>query len=319
MKYNIGVEIGAKLVQVAVIDKYGRLIRRMKKPSQPEREVSEIVSDVADLVNELLEAEELDIRNAKSIGVACPGILDEEGTMVLKNYALNFHNAPIQEEFKKYFHAPIYMENDAHCAALAESVAGAAEDLDYSITINIGTQISSGVIINNHIYAGFNEAGGAVSHMVIDKNGKQCYCGRHGCFETVCSARALVEATRQVAERNPKSKVWEVCGNDLSQIDECTAYEAMELGDQDAKTVFDEYVDNLSVALINVANLLMPEVIILCGGITELGEKLLKPVRDKMKAEIYYSEATLPMLKQSEMGSASVLVGAGMLGTYRNK
>ena len=319
MKYNIGVEIGAKLIQAAIIDKYGRLVKRDKMPSHPERELSAIVSDAAALIQDLVHQEGLDLRSAKSIGVACPGFLDEEGTMIIKNYIMGFHNAPIRDEFRKHFNLPIYVENDAHCAALAESVSGAAEDLDYSMTINIGTGISSGIIIKNQIYAGFNGGGAIVSHMVIDKHGKECYCGRKGCLETVCSARALVQQTTAYAQQHPESMIHKVCGGDLSRIDETTAYEAFELGDAGAKAIFDEYVDNLSVALINVANLLMPEVIILCGGITWLGEKLLKPLREKLNAGVFAKEAGLPMLRQSEMGSASVLVGAGMLGTYRNR
>lgn len=319
MKYSIGVEIGAKLIQAAIIDKYGRLLKREKMPSHPERELSAIVSDTAVLIQDLVHQEGLDLRNAKSIGVACPGVPDEEGTMIVKNYIMGFFNAPIKDEFRKHFNVPIYVENDAHCAALAESVAGAAEDLDYSVTINIGTGISSGIIIKNQIYAGFNGAGANLSHMVIDKHGKDCYCGRKGCLETVCSARALVQQTTTYAQDHPDSMIHEVCGGDLSKIDETTAYEAFELGDLGAKVIFDEYVDNLSVALINIANMLMPEVIILCGGITWLGEKLLKPLREKFNAGVFTAEATLPMLRQSEMGSASVLVGAGMLGAYRNR
>lgn len=317
MKFNIGVAIGAKFIQVGIIDKYGRLIARTKMESHYERNLKEIVADAANLINTLLEEEDLDIRSAKSIGVACPGVPNEEGSKIVKTYIMGFYNAPIRDEFKAYFNNPIYVENDAHCIALAESVAGAAEDIDYSITINFGTGISGGIIINNKIYTGFNGAGAVLGHMVVDKHGKKCSCGRTGCFETVCSATALIEATREIAIKNPNSIVLELCQNDLSLITETTAFEAMMQGDEDAKIVFDTFVDNLSIALADLTNILMPEVIVLSGGITALGEKLLKPVREKLNESIYSRETTLPMLKLSEMGSASVLVGAGMLGTYK--
>jgi predicted NBD/HSP70 family sugar kinase len=129
----------------------------------------------------------------------------------------------------------------------------------------------------------------------------------------------LIEDTRAVALKNPNIKIHEVCVGDLSRISETTAFAAAELGDEEAREVFDLYVDNLAIALTNFANILMPEVIILCGGITDLGEDLLKPVREKMYDWIYSRETTLPMLKLSEMGSASVLVGAGMLADYKKK
>jgi len=264
-----------------------------------------------------LKNRELNIRDAKSIGVACPGLLDEEGSKIIKTHIMGFQKAPIRDEFKARFNHPIYVENEAHCIALAESVGGAAEDLDYSVTIHIGTGISGGVIINNKLYTGFNGAGAVLGHMVIDKNGKECSCGRRGCFETVCSEKALIEQTREAARNNPDSLILKVCENDLNRITRTTAYEAIKLGDADAKKVFDEYVENMAIALTNISNILMPEVIILSGGITVLGDYLLKPIREKMHNWVYSREYTLPMLKLSEMGSASVLIGAGMLGTYK--
>jgi glucokinase len=320
MKVNIGIEIGAKFIQAGIVDKYGRLLARTKAQSKYERGLIEIVEDASNLILKLLSDEDIDLKSVVSIGVACPGVPDEENSKIMKTYILGLYNAPIKDEFKRHFsHIPIFVENDAHCAAIAESAAGAAEDLDYSITINIGTGISGGVIIDNRLYTGMNNAGAVLGHMVIDKNGQKCSCGRMGCFETDCSARALIEETREAALKNPDSKILQVCENELAQITETTAYEAMELGDEEAKEIYDRYVENLAIALTNLTNILMPEVIILCGGITSLGDDLLKPVREKMHQWVYSRETTLPMLKCSEMGSASVLVGAGMLAAYKKK
>ena len=317
MKYNIGVSFGTRFIQAGLVDKYGRLVARTKIDSNSERAIKDIVADAAQLIRTLLENQDLDIRDAKSIGVACPGLLDEEGSRIIKTHIMGFHKAPIRDEFKVYFNKPIHIENDAHCIALAESVGGAAEDLDYSVTIHIGNGISGGIIINNKLYTGFNGAGAVLGHMVIDKNGKDCSCGRRGCFETLCSEKALIQQTKEAALKNPDSLIMQICENDLTRVTATTAYEAMKQGDNAAKDVFDEYVDNMAIAITNISNILMPEVIILSGGITVLGEGLLKPVREKMYNWVYSREYTLPMLKLSEMGSASVLIGAGMLGTYR--
>lgn len=317
MKYNIGVSIGSRFIQAGVVDKYGRLVARTKMDSHSERIIEDIVKDAVHLINTLLDNQDLDIRDAKSIGVACPGLLDEEGSKIIKTHIMGFNKAPIRDEFKVYFNNPVHVENEAHCIALAESVSGAAEDLDYSVTIHIGTGISGGVIINNKLYTGFNGAGAVLGHTVIDKHGKECSCGRKGCFEALCSEKALIEQTREAARNNPDSPINQICGNDPDKITGTTAYEAMKLGDTDAKKLFDEYVDNMAIALTNISNILMPEVIILSGGITVLGEALLKPVREKMYNWVYSRESTLPMLKLSEMGSASVLIGAGMLGTLK--
>ena len=313
MKCSVGVEIGAKLIRVGLVDKNSRLIEWAKMKSNKERPLREIVADAAGLIKTLLAKNDIELKNVIYIGVGCPGIPDEEGEMIIKSHIMGFYNAPIQEEFKAHFNVPIYLENAGNCAALAESMIGAAEDLDFSMTINIGDGISGGIIINSRIYGGFNNAGAMIGHMVIDNHGKLCTCGRKGCFESLCSTSALIEDTAEKAQKNPASQIWQLCEQDLTQITETTAYEAMKLGDEDGKAVFDNYVENLSAALANFANIIMPEAMIICGDITILGENLLKPVREKMNASIFSRETTLPSLNLAELGSASVIIGAGML------
>lgn len=319
MKYSIGIEIGAKLTQAGLVDKFGRLVARKKIQTRKERPLEEIVKDAVDLVDALLDDQDLELRNIKHIGIGCPGAPDKDSENIMKNYVMGFYDAPIKEEFKKYYKFPIFIENDANCAALAESFAGAAEDLDYSVTVNIGIGISCGIIIENKIYDGFEYAGGVISHMVIDKNGPPCSCGRKGCLEALCSETAIIKATKEAALENPESQIMKLCSNDINLINEFTVFEAAELLDEAAVKVVDKYIDDLADGLANVANILMPEVIILCGAITSLGDTLLKPVREKMQQRVFHREVFSPDLKLAEMGSAAVLIGAAILGIDRSK
>jgi glucokinase len=312
MKVNIGVEFGANLIQAAIISREGRLIARAKVSTDIEKGLESMVESAVDLIDKLLQEKELDIKSVKSIGVAIPGIVDEERQKVFKAHVVNLNDSPIQEEFHKHYNIPINVANDAHCAAIAESSSGAAENLEVSLTINVGTGICGGIIIDNHLHRG-----AVIGHTVVDCHGKKCYCGQNGCFETLCSAKALMETTLEIAENNLDSKIHQVCNNDLTQINVKTLWQASTLGDVAAAAAFQEYVENFAVALSNFANILRPDAIVICGGITALGENLLRPVREKVYASIYSKEvATLPLIKQSEMGSASVLVGAGMLSAY---
>ena len=319
MKYYIGVEIGAKLTQVGLVDKFGTLLVRKKVQTKKERPLEEIVKDAADLINSLLADEDLDLKNIKHIGIGCPGAPDKDSENIMKNYVMGFYDAPIKEEFKKHFKIPIYIENDANCAALAESFSGAAADLDYSVTINIGTGISCGIILENKIYDGFQYAGGVISHMVIDKNGPLCSCGRKGCLEMFCSETAIIKATKEAAIANPNSQIMKICNNDMNLINELTVFEAAAAGDEAAKKVVEKYIDDLADGLANVANILMPEVIAICGSLASLGETLLKPVREKMQQRVFHREVCYPDLRLAEMGSAAVLIGAAILGIDRSK
>lgn len=319
MKYYIGVEIGPKLTQVGLIDKYGKLHSRKKLLTQKDRPLDSIVKDAVDLIDSLLDDQDLDIRNIKYIGIGCPGVPDKDSENIMKNYVMGFYDAPIKQEFQKYYKIPIFIENDANCAALAESHVGAAEDIDYSVTINIGTGISCGIIIENQIYDGYQYAGGVISHMVIDKYGPECSCGRKGCFDILCSETAIIKATREAAQDNPDSEIMKLCNQDLNQINELTVFKAAKLGDVQAGKIVDKYIDDLADVLANIANVFMPEVIVICGSITSLGDELLKPAGQKMQERVFHREICYPQIKTAQMGSAAVIIGAALLGLNKNK
>ena len=319
MKYSIGVEIGPKLTQAGLVDKFGGLLAREKIQTRKDKTMQGIVKDTVDLRECLLRTQDIELKSIKHMGIACPGVPNEQNENIMKNYVMEFYDAPIKEEFKKYYNIPIYIENDANCAALAESFTGAAEDLDFSVTMDIGTGLSCGIIIENKIYDGYKYAGAVISHMVIDKNGPLCSCGRNGCLETLCSETAIIKATKDAASENIDSQIMKLCNNDINQITELTVFEAAKLGDEAAKRIVEKYIDDLADGLANVANILMPQVIVLCGSITSVGEALLKPVHQKMKQRVFNREIYCPDLDVAEMGSAAVLIGAAILGMDRRK
>lgn len=319
MKYNIGVELGVINTVVGVVDKYGHLIRKDSQPTLVDRPYTEIIKDTAALVKDILGYEGIDVKSVKCIGIGCPGIPNSKEGTIIRSHSLNFHNAPIRTEMQKYCHLPVYVENSSNCAALAESVSGAAEDIDFSVTIKIGNGIGCGIIVNNEIYSGFNFAGAEPGHMVIAMGGKPCACGRQGCWEAYASANALIRQTRDAAEKNPKSLIHSVVNNDLSQISVYTAFDAAKLGDEVAGDVVFRYLEYLGEGIMNIINVIMPEAIIISGEISKLGEVLLKPLREIVNTRIYSKDITQPELKTAELGSAAIVIGAAMLGTYRGR
>ena len=318
MKYSIGVELGVKNLIVGVVDKYGRLIRKESQPTKKDRHYGEIVRDISKLIFSVLEKEAIDIKSVKYIGVGCPGTPNVKTGTIVRNYTLNFHNTPIKAELEKYINLPVIVENDANCAALAESVTGAAEDIDYSVLIRIGTGIGGGIIINNKIYSGFNYAGAELGHMVISMNGEKCTCGRNGCWEAYASATALVKQIKKAAEKNKNSLINSLVGGDYSKLTEATVFEASKKGDQTAKDVIAQYVTYLAEGIVNITNILQPEVIIIGGEISKEGEALLKPLKELVYQRVYCQEVRQPEFMTAQMGSSSVVIGAAMLGIYKN-
>ncbi len=318
MKYFVGVELGVKNILVGVVDKYGKLIRKESVPTLKERPYGEIVKDIAKLITEVLDKEDIDKKSVKYIGVGCPGTPDAKNGIIVRNYTLNFHNTPIRAELEKYINLPVYIENDANCAALAESVAGAAEDIDFSVTVRIGTGIGGGIIIGNKVYSGFNYAGAELGHMLVNFDGLKCTCGRNGCWESYASATALMNQASEAAAKCPESLINKLVENDYGKLTENILFEAARKGDITAKEVINKYLFYLSEGLVNIVNILQPEVIVIAGQIAKEGDYFLKPLKEMVNSKVYCQQARQTGFALAQTGSAAVIIGAAMLGVYKN-
>ncbi len=311
----VGIDLGGTNIAAGIVDENGVLLYKDSVPTKRERPYQEIIKDMAQLALKVIKDKGLDIKDIKSIGIGSPGTPDAEKGILVYSCNLNFDNTPIKEEMQKYIDLPIYLENDANCAALAESIAGAAKDVNDSIAITLGTGIGGGIVINKKIYSGFNYAGSEIGHTVIVSDGVQCTCGRKGCWEAYASATALIRQTKDAAVANPQSKINEIINGDLDKIDAKTAFDAAKMGDETGQKVVDQYIKYIAEGLSNTINSFMPEVVVIGGGVCKEGEYLLKPLRERVYADIYCrGSVPKPQIRVAEMGNDAGIVGAAMLG-----
>ena len=213
----------------------------------------------------------------------------------------------------------VYIENDANAAAKAEAVAGAARGAKFSIMITLGTGVGGGIILDGQVYTGFNYAGAELGHIVIERGGRKCSCGRRGCWETYSSATGLVRTTREKLEecrRAGRHTIMEdMIGGNLAKVSGRTAFQAIRKGDEVAKEVVEEYVDGLVCGLVNIINIFQPNVLSIGGGISGEGDYLLNMLPEKVFSETY-SRGDTPQceLKIAELGNDAGIIGAAALG-----
>lgn len=312
--YYLGVDLGGMSIKAGVVDETGKLICSDKVPTKRERDYTLIIKDMADLCTEMIAKAGLTLDDINSIGVGSPGIPDKNNGILISSNNLGFTNVPIKKELQKYLNLPVYLENDANAAALAESVAGASKDVSHSVLITLGTGIGGGIIIDNKIYSGFNGAASELGHMIIVHNGLQCSCSRKGCFEKYASASALIDQTRQAAKENPDSILNTICDGDLNKIDARTAFIVQKQGDLTADRVVKQYIEYLADGVMNIVNMLFPEVIVIGGGVGNEGENLFNPLRKALKVREYTHDVASSKIRGAEMGNNAGIVGAAMLG-----
>lgn len=314
--YYIGIDLGGTNIAAGVVDESGKVIHKDSVPTLRERNYEEILKDMAMLSIKVAKDAGLDIeKDIKSIGVGSPGTPNSKDGILIYANNLKFRNVPIRGEIQKYINLPVYLENDANCAALAESVAGAAKGVEHSVTVTLGTGVGGGVVINEKVYSGFNYAAAELGHMVIVSQGEQCTCGRKGCWEAYASATALIEQTKKAAVEHPESIINQLVNGDLSKVNAKTAFDAKRAGDETGTKVVEQYIRYLGEGILNIINIFQPEIIVIGGGVSKEGEYLLQPLREFV-ATGSYSKEEVPQtqIKVAVMGNDAGIVGAAMLG-----
>ncbi len=311
---NIGIDLGGTNIAVAIVDENGKIVRKGSTPTMNERGYEDIVRDMAELSLKLMEEEGLSKEDIHSVGIGSPGTPDPKNGVIVYANNLHFKNTPIRAEFQKYLDLPVYVENDANVAALGEYESGAGAHYNDFVAITLGTGVGGGVIIDRKIIGGAWNGGAELGHIVIRAGGVQCTCGRKGCWETYSSATGLIREAREAAAANQESLLNKMVDGDVTKMNAKIPFDAAQAGDETALKVIDFYEDNLAVGLVNVINIFQPEIIVLGGGVSAQGDKLLAPLKEKMIAEIYGGEeAFKTKIEVAQLGNDAGLIGAAML------
>ena len=314
MGYYIGIDLGGTNSIAGVIDPEGKTIGKLSIKTNAGRPMEEIIADMGRLAIDTVSESRLNLSDISAVGVGSPGTPDNRSGVLVYATNLPFRMAPIRSVIGGMTGLPVYIDNDANCAAMAESVVGAAQGANDSVTITLGTGIGAGIIINNRIYSGFTQAGSEFGHTVIVVGGVTCSCGRKGCFESYASATRLIRMTAEAAEQDPNSVIHRMSEEKNGRISAKTAFEAMREGDATATVLVDRYLEYLAEGLANVINALMPEILVIGGGVCNEGDALLLPLREKLEGKTFFGPGVRKTaVRLAKLGNGAGIVGAAMM------
>jgi len=308
--YKIGVDLGGTNISVGVVDENWNIIGRGKRKTLAGRPAEEVMADIAAACFDAVANAGLAMDDIESVGIGTPGSVEKaEGVIPFSNN-LNFHHVPARKILSQWIKCPVYLDNDANCAALGEALADSGKGVGSFVAITLGTGVGSGIVIDGKIVNGVNDAAGECGHMVISIDGKDCNCGRKGCWEAYASATALIAQTKAAMLENPGSKCWELAGGNIEDASGRTSFDAWRAGDATGTMLVERYLRYLAVGLGNLINALQPDKICIGGGIGHEGENLLAPLRELIKTERYTRYAP----KQTELVQATLGNDAGIVG-----
>ncbi len=312
--YNIGIDLGGTNIKAGVVADDSRIIGRSSIKTDLPRPAEEIADSIVEAVKLAVENSSEKADRINSIGIGTPGVADRNSGVVLYSCNLGFENTPLGALLKERLGTDIFVENDANVAAYGEVLGGAAKGCRDVVVVTLGTGVGGGIIIDGEIYTGFNFCGAELGHTVIEYNGRQCSCGRKGCFEAYSSATALIGATKRAMNADKSSKMWAIAGNSLDNVDGKTAFDAMRAGDKSGTAVVDEYIGYLGCGLVNIVNTFQPEMLLIGGGICKEGDYLIKPLKEIIKKESYcINPKRSTVLAAAKLGNDAGIVGAANL------
>ena len=305
---TFAVDLGGTNLRCGIIDGDGTIVadRRVATPSSLE----EIVAAIADGVRAL--AADHDV--APAVGIGAAGMIDFQGVI---RYAPNvpaFRHAPLQQLLSEALGMRVLLDNDANVAALAEHVHGVARGLSEVLCITLGTGVGGGIITRGAVLRGAHGFGAEIGHFQVDPDGPMCACGERGHWEARASGTALGVLGRTRAAEGRAPSVLELAGGDVDAIGGMHVGDAAQAGAADAIAIVAEYARWVAVGLVGLVNILDSELVVVSGGVVELGDVLLVPLREWFAGHLEGARHRpgVPIVPAA-LGEHAGLVGAGVL------
>ncbi len=300
MKCYFGIDVGGTNIKFGkfredklVKEFYIKTLANKKDPVNP------IIKNICDNIDNNLEGDEL-----CGIGIGVPGPCMDGVVLGAEN--IYWNNIKLKEILnEKYPNVKISVLNDANAATLGEWFYGSGNKTPNMVFLTLGTGIGGGIIFNGQLYIGATGSAGEVGHLkIFPFNGRDCKCGCEGCLEQYASATGIVKTARGMMRNGPTV---------LTEKEHVTAkdiFDAAEADDKTAVEIVDKTAYYLSIGLVNIANTLNPNKIVIGGGISRSGDILLNAVKRHFKANAFVT------IRNTEIALATLYNSAGIYGCY---
>ncbi len=241
---------------------------------------SSIGGQIISRIDELLDSNSVDKDRLLGISVGIPALIDYSTSKVISSTVVpidpgnDFYN-----EIKKYYGIPVLVENESCLCAFAEKESDSSRDVRSLIFVDINVGIGAGIVLNGRIFTGSFGTAGEIGHMSIDMNGPKCKCGNRGCLEVMAGIPAILQKTVFAIMSGRETVIKSLVNNDYNRINMDVIVAALEAGDGLVSEIIDETAERLAFGVNNIINLFSPEVVVIGGELTKLGEGFL----DKLK------------------------------------
>jgi glucokinase len=316
----LGIDLGGTKILTAVVDSRGEMLSSDENitPATEKRET--LMQSILDSAARTLEQAHIAMPEISAIGVGAAGISNPEAGVLFTSPNLPaLRNVLLRDIMQDRLGRKTFLLNDASAAALGELRFGAARNARNFIYITLSTGIGAGIVIDGKIYTGAIGAAGEVGHMTIDDNGPVCNCGNRGCWETLASGTALAREARKRIGRGVRTSILEYAGGDVERVTAGAIHSAAQQGDSLAKELIARTGYYVGVGLANLVNIFNPELIVIGGGLSSMGDRLLKPAFKEAGERAFKEAFQAVRFSLAGLGRNSTVLGAAAFALQEMK
>jgi glucokinase len=307
----LGIDLGGTKILTAVIGAQGKIVSRDQSVTPAEKGQDAVIHSILESVNRALHQAGIDSSDLIAVSVGAPGLSNPETGILFTSPNLpGWRDVPLRDIIEKRLNKKTFLINDANAAALGEFNFGAGKGARHFIFITVSTGIGGGIIIDGNVYSGFSGTAGEIGHMTIDDEGPLCNCGNRGCWEALASGTALAdEAIRQI-QGGARTTILGYAGNAIEKVTAKVIHRAAEEGDELANRLIARTGYYVGVGLANLINIFNPELIVIGGGLANMGKRLLEPAFEEAEKRSFKESYRAVRFAPAALGKNSGVLGA---------
>ncbi len=311
--FAVGVDFGGTYIKAGVCDQEGRLLSFVKSPTLRHEGEVPVINRIVNVIQRTIAESKLSLHQIAGIAVGACGLVDpDKGCFVSSSVIPGWHDVPLSKSISAAVALPVILENDANAAIFGEWWAGVAQHTKHVVGMTLGTGIGGGAILDGHLFHGCSNQAGEFGHLTVDPDGPQCYCGNYGCLGLLASAHGMVQRFVMKTQQGRQSYLAQQVNSDrgASSLTAQQIYEAAVDGDELANEIIGETGKYLGMGVASLLSCFNPEMVVLTGGMTGMGDMLLAIIRAEAKHRTYPALSEAARIEFGVLGDKSGVIGA---------
>lgn len=313
-KYVVGIDLGGTKISTSLSTFEGEIIKNIVVPTNAQEGADPVLGRIVETIENVLKEANVTLNEVEAIGIGSPGPLDAKKGIIITTPNLPFNNYNVVKPIKDKFNIPVYLDNDANVAAIGEYMFGAGKGKENIVYFTVSTGIGGGAVLNGNIYRGNTCNALEIGHATIDPNGPRCNCGNLGCLEALSSGTAIGKRGVEAVSTNVETS--------LRKYDKITSYEVFkeaEAGDEVSKDIVDTALNFLGIGVANAVAIFDPQMVIIGGGVTQVGDILFDKVRQVVNKRCFKNMAEACEIVPAGLGTNAGVIGAVALAILESK